>query len=89
MEAYKKGYEYEKYVAEYIRRELNKNAYLWKHIPEKHLISSGLVHTHNQHRLNRKNKRDTGENLLIDVGVDILQVDNENKCSLLFFTTPI
>ena len=79
MESLIKGFEYEKYIETYIRTTHNKDAYIWKHIPEKYLIESGLVHTHNQHRMNRKTKKETGENFLIDVGVDIMQIDHDHK----------
>ena len=45
----------------YIQQKLVKNseAYLWKDIPEKHLISAGLVSNFNDIRL----MRNRGENL--------------------------
>ena len=66
-----KGDEYEIFIKKYIINELNKEAYLWKEIPEKILIDAKLIHSHNENRIKRKN-------CLIDVGVDILQIDNNN-----------
>ena len=73
-----KGDIYELFVRNYIINTLDKPAYLWKDVPEKLLIEAGLIHSNNEHRLNRKKKKDTNENLLIDVGVDILQKDSDN-----------
>jgi hypothetical protein len=48
-----KGDEYEVFVKNYITNNLNKEAYLWKDIPEKILLDSGLIHSQNENRLKR------------------------------------
>jgi superfamily II DNA or RNA helicase len=75
-----KGDNYEIYIRNYIINELNKEAYLWKDIPEKILIDAKLIHSHNQNRIKRKNLL---ENPLIDVGVDILQIDDNKNYTMI------
>jgi superfamily II DNA or RNA helicase len=77
-----KGYQYELDVKNYIINKLNKIAYLWKETPEKILINIGIIGSHNEQRLNRK---ENIENPLQDTGIDIIQIDNieENKYSLI------
>ena len=77
MSSIEKGYKYEVFVKNYIINNLNKEAYLWKDIPEKILIDSGLIHSQNENRLKRKEKL-IDNNPLIDVGIDILQKDEDN-----------
>jgi superfamily II DNA or RNA helicase len=76
MLSIEKGYKYEVFVKNHIINNLNKEAYLWKDIPEKILIDSKLIHSHNENRLKRKEK--LNNNPLIDVGIDILQKDEDN-----------
>ena len=71
-----KGYNYELYIKFYIINNLNKLAYLWSEVPENILINNNIIGSHNQHRLNRKNK-------LIDTGVDIIQLEDNYICSLV------
>jgi predicted helicase len=66
-----KGDLYELFTKNYIINNLNKEAYLWKEIPEKILIDAKLIHSHNENRIKRNN-------CLVDVGVDILQIDENN-----------
>jgi len=78
-----KGLNYEIQIRDYIINELNKPAYLWSDTPETILINCGIIGSHNQHRLNRKdNVYPLKKNGLIDTGVDIIQVESE-KCSLV------
>ena len=77
MLSIEKGYEYEIFVKNHIINNLNKVAYLWKEIPEKILIDAKLIHSHNENRLKRKEKLNNN-NPLIDVGVDILQIDDND-----------
>jgi superfamily II DNA or RNA helicase len=72
-----KGDEYEVFVKNHIINNLNKEAYLWKDIPEKILLDSGLIHSQNENRLKRKEKL-IDNNPLIDVGFDLLQIDENN-----------
>ena len=71
-----KGYNYEIQIKFYIINNLNKLAYLWNEVPENILINNSIIGSHNEHRLNRKNK-------LIDTGVDIIQLEDNNICSLV------
>ena len=71
-----KGYNYEVQIKFYIINNLNKLAYLWSEAPENILINNNIIGSHNQHRLNRKNK-------LIDTGVDIIQLEDNYICSLV------
>ena len=66
-------------IKNYIINELNKNAYLWHETPETILINSGIIGSHNEHRLKRIENK---ENSLIDTGIDIIQVEDNNLCSL-------
>ena len=81
MENKIKGDEYELFIRNNIINNLNKQAYLWKDIPEKILIDTKLIHSHNENRLKRKILI---ENPLIDVGIDILQInDNDNDYTMI------
>uniref|UniRef100_A0A6C0EFK8 Helicase ATP-binding domain-containing protein n=1 Tax=viral metagenome TaxID=1070528 RepID=A0A6C0EFK8_9ZZZZ len=73
-----KGDAYELQIKNYIINELNNKAYLWTETPENILIDFGIIGSHNQQRLNRINN-----NLLIDTGIDIIQIDDQNKCILV------
>ena len=75
-----KGDNYELQIKNYIINELNKKAYLWHETPEDILIKFGIIGSHNEHRLRRKTNK---ENNLVDTGIDIIQIDDENKCSLV------
>ena len=75
-----KGDEYEIQIRNYIINELNKKAYLWSDTPETILIDSGIIASHNQHRLRRISNK---ENPLIDTGIDVIQVEDDNLCSLV------
>ena len=75
-----KGDLYELFTKNYIINSLNKKAYLWKEIPEKILIDAKLIHSHNENRIKRKNLI---ENPLIDVGVDILQIDDNKNYTMI------
>ena len=73
-----KGDAYELQIKNYIINELNNKAYLWTETPENILIEFGIIGSHNQHRLNR-----IDNNSLIDTGIDIIQIDEQNKCILV------
>jgi predicted helicase len=75
-----KGDKYELQIKNHIINNLNKEAYLWYQTPETILINSGIIGSHNENRLKRKSDK---ENPLIDTGVDIVQVDDNNLCSLV------
>ena len=75
-----KGDAYELQIKSYIINELNKKAYLWHETPETILINCGIIGSHNEHRLRRISNK---ENSLIDTGIDIIQIENNNTCSLV------
>ena len=49
-----KGDKYEIQIRDYIINNLDKPAYLWKDIPETILIDNGIICSHNENRLRRK-----------------------------------
>ena len=75
-----KGTNYEIQIRDYIVNTLNKRAYLWKDTPEYLLIESNIIGSHNQNRIIRKENL---ENSLQDTGIDIIQVDKDDKCSII------
>ena len=75
-----KGDDYELFIRNFIRRKLNKKAYLWSHTPETILIKAGIIGSHNEHRLKRKDNKD---NPLQDTGIDIIQVNEDESVSLV------
>ena len=80
MDNHNKGYNYELQIKDYIIKELNKMAYLWSHTPEDLLIQHNIIGSHNQARIKRKEYKD---NPLIDTGIDIIQIDDDNNISLV------
>ena len=77
MENNIKGYQYEEQIKNYIINDLNKPAYLWSFTPENILIENGIYGSHNDARIKRKELKNNNTNKLIDIGVDIIQVDDE------------
>jgi superfamily II DNA or RNA helicase len=75
-----KGDDYELYIRNHIINNLNKQAFLWSHTPETILIESGIIGSHNEHRLRRKENK---LNPLHDTGIDIIQVNEDNSISLI------
>ena len=75
-----KGYAYEVQIKNYIINELNKKAYLWDDAPETDLINCGIIGSHNEHRLRRIENK---VNSVKDTGIDIIQMDDINICSLV------
>jgi hypothetical protein len=80
MENNIKGYLYELQIRDYIINELNKQAYLWSDTPETILIDCGIIGSHNENRIRRKEHK---ENPLQDTGIDIIQIENENIVSFV------
>ena len=74
------GYKYELQIKMYIINDLNKRAYLWNETPLNYLIENKIIGSHNEHRLRRKESQ---TNTLIDTGIDIIQIENDNTCSLI------
>ncbi len=75
-----KGFLYEKQIKDYIINNLQKNAYLWSETPETILVSNGIIGSHNELRLRRKENK---LNPLRDTGIDIIQIENNNKISFV------
>ena len=75
-----KGKEYEIQTRNHIINVLNKKAYLWEDTPETILINAGIIGSHNINRLIRK---DNKENPLMDTGIDIIQINEDNSISLV------
>ena len=82
MNNQEKGVLYEKYVKRFIIHQLGKNAYLWNECPENILIANNLVHSHNEMRLLRKDVKEGHLHNHKDIGIDIIQIDND-KCSIV------
>ncbi len=75
-----KGYLYEIQIRDYIINSLNKMAYLWSHTPETILLQNNIIGTHNDARLKRKEEK---LNPLQDTGIDIIQLEDDGKCSVV------
>ena len=82
MNNQEKGLLYEKYVKNFIIQQLGKNAYLWNECPENILIANNLIHSHNDMRLIRKDIKEGHLHSHKDIGIDIIQIDND-KCSIV------
>ncbi len=82
MNNQEKGLEYEIYIRNYIRLNKNNVAYLWNDIPERILIEFGIIDSHNQNRLIRKENK---ENPLNDTGVDVLEIEEINGIKVCSF----
>ena len=67
-------------LKDYIINSLQKNAYLWSETPETILVSNGIIGSHNELRLKRKENK---LNPLKDTGIDIIQIENNNKISFV------
>ena len=75
-----KGKEYEIQTRNHIINVLNKKAYLWEDTPETILINAGIIGSHNINRLIRKENK---ENPLIDTGIDVIQINEDDTVSLI------
>jgi len=82
MNNQEKGLLYEKYIKNFIIKQLGKNAYLWNECPENILIANNLIHSHNDMRLLRKDIKEGYLHNHKDIGIDIIQIENE-KCSIV------
>jgi superfamily II DNA or RNA helicase len=79
MNNIEKGFEYEIFIRDLIRKDINNNCWLWKDTPESILIEHNIIGSHNINRLIRKENK---INPLKDTGIDLIQIDN-NKCSII------
>ena len=82
MNNQEKGLLYEKYVKDFIIKNLSKNAYLWNECPENILIDNNLIHSHNTMRKLRKDIKEGNLHNHKDIGIDIIQVEKD-KCSII------
>lgn len=82
MNNQEKGLLYEQYVKDFIIQKLNKNAYLWNQCPENILIENDLVHSHSDMRLIRKDVKEGHLHSHKDIGIDIVQLDDD-RCSIV------
>ena len=83
MNNQEKGLLYEKYIKNFIIQKLSKNAYLWNECPENILIDNNLIQSHNTLRLIRKDIKEGNLHSHKDIGIDIIQIDNDDKCSIV------
>lgn len=85
MSCREKENEYEVYICNYLNKEKG-TAWLWKNIPMKHLLNSGLYHDLNKPKTNKSKNT----NPINDTGIDILLLSNneyifvqcKNTCTL-------
>ena len=75
-----KGHNYEVQVKQHIIINLSKIAYIWYEAPEKILLKNNIIGSHNQNRIRRIEYK---ENPLQDTGVDIIQMEENDICSLV------
>lgn len=83
MNNQEKGLQYEKYIKDFIIKQLGVNAFLWNECPENILIYNNLIHSHNDMRLLRKEYKEGHLHNHKDIGIDIIQLDNNAKCSIV------
>jgi superfamily II DNA or RNA helicase len=83
MDNQEKGILYENQVKYFIIKNTNKNAYLWNECPEEILIKNNLISSHNQNRLIRKDIKDGFIHNHKDIGIDIIQINNDNTCAAI------
>ncbi len=80
MNNIEKGKLYENVINTYINTlPQTQISYLWNDVPEQVLFNAGLITDYNKHRLKRKNKIIDPNNSLKDVGIDIIQIDNNEN----------
>ena len=81
MNSQEKGIYYEKFIKSYLQSQnLHKRIFLWNEIPEQVLIDYGFISSHNCARLKRKEKY---ENPLMDTGIDLIQIDDNNIITVI------
>jgi len=83
MNNQEKGLLYEKIVKEFIIKNLKKDAYLWNECPEEILIKNNLISSNNHSRLIRKDIKEGNLHFHKDIGIDVIQIENENTCSII------
>ena len=75
-----KGQRYELQIKSFIKDRLDKIAYIWHEAPERILLKNNIIGSHNQNRIRRIEYK---ENPLQDTGVDIIQMEENDICSLV------
>jgi superfamily II DNA or RNA helicase len=83
MNNHEKGLVYEHFVKHFIIQELQKNAYLWNECPENILIDNALIGSHNDMRLTRKDIKEGIMHHHKDIGIDIIQMEDDEKCTIV------
>ena len=83
MDNQEKGLLYEKFVKDFIIKNLKKDAYLWNECPEEILIKNNLISSNNHSRLIRKDIKEGNLHFHKDIGIDVIQIENENTCSIV------
>ena len=79
-----KGWMYEKFIQQLIINIVYKNAYLWNECPENILILNNLISSHNDMRLERIQLKEGHLHNHKDIGIDIIQIEDENDlCSIV------
>ena len=81
MNNIEKGFLYEKQIKNFIINNTNFNAYLWNECPETILIDNKLISSHKQNCIIRKEIKEGKLNNYKDIGIDIIQIDNNNICN--------
>jgi superfamily II DNA or RNA helicase len=83
MDNHIKGLQYENFVKDIIINDLSQNAYLWNQCPENLLIKYRLIKSRNTARLLRKQLKEGDLHNHKDVGIDIVQIDNEENATIV------
>jgi superfamily II DNA or RNA helicase len=81
---HQKGLQYELYIRDFIRTQLNKKAYLWNECPENILLSNNLISSHNNMRIIRKELKEGHLHHHKDIGIDVIQLEKDDaSCSIV------
>ena len=81
MNNIEKGFLYENQIKNFIISNTNFNAYLWNECPETILVDNKLISSHRQNCTIRKDIKEGKLHNHKDIGIDIIQVNNDNVCN--------
>jgi hypothetical protein len=81
MNNIEKGFLYENQIKNFIINNTNFNAYLWNECPETILVDNKLISSHRQNCTIRKDIKEGKLHNHKDIGIDIIQVNNDNVCN--------
>ncbi len=81
MNNIEKGFLYENQIKNFIINNTNFNAYLWNECPETILVDNKLISSHRQNCTIRKDIKEGKLHNHKDIGIDIIQVNNDNICN--------